>query len=471
MAIDSVLRNEIIEYTFPQNDSETINKQISRYVQASVDKEALYNNEKIQTSQKSNINFICHYDKKKIDALYCLDYPSGLTLYDIQSIQDPTKQMYVTIFHHNDLDGFSAGAITKMVFDIWEGNKNKKLDFISYNYVGDNIIKACDHVHQQMYFHYYKFAIVVDLNLKDKDFYEIISVFDKVLVIDHHDKSIKTVLNLSIKKRNCLSVAIDTRYSAAYLCYVLFKQTIQDLTGKILQPAGPTMISMLDTHIHINGKRPKGYIYGMNLNQYLNDMIGLEPYAGIWKFLLTNNDKLMETVELGGRLREIAKEKIKLTYDAEVRYIASYKGKTIKGMISASSSKFIAVPANDQDVKIIMRYMNFNNIIIAAYSDNIDVKEANLCTILTTALSDNGGGGHPGAAGAIANIRKVKQIMETLKTGKKTSIHNTYPNLNTVFNEITFSVDPGKEHPRFDKNIFEVFKLIATVIYCKWPIK
>lgn len=470
MILDDVLRKEVIEYTFPQNEAESINTQIKRYVKANINKEVLNSNEQIITPQKSNISFICHYDKNKnIDALYHLDYETGLSLYDIQYIQDPVKQMFVVIFHHNDLDGFAAGAIANRLLDGCEGNKNKRIDFISYNYVGDNISRACDHVYQQTYFHYYKFAIVVDLNLKDKDFSQIISVFDKVLVIDHHDRSIKTIMNLTIKKRNCLFAAIDTRYSAAYLCYILFKPVVQELTGKVLQPYCPTFISMLDTHFNIAGKRPKSYFYGMDINQYLNDMSGLEPYANMWKQLLTDNDKLFETIELGDRLREIAKEKIKLTFDAELKYVASYQGKVIRAMVSPSSNKFIAAPANAQDVKIIMRYMNYNNIIVAAYSDNIYVKKANLGIILSEALNDSTGGGHPGAAGATANIRKIKQIIEYLKTGKQPNINNKpYPNIIKIFNEITFKTDPNKNHPRFDSTVFEVFKFISAVIYCKW---
>ena len=469
MVLDKMLHNEIIEYKFPQNENETITRQISRYVKANIDKEVLNNNESIVTAQKSSINFVCHYDNNKnIDALYRIDFESGLSLYDIQCIQDPTKQMYITIFHHNDLDGFAAGAITNRLFDNCEDNKNKHIDFISYNYIGENISKACNHAHQQTYFHYYKFAIVVDLNLKEKDFYEIISVYDKVLVIDHHDRSIKTIMNLTIKKKNCLFAVIDTRYSAAYLCYVLFKQVIQDFTGKELQPLCPTFISMLDTHISINGKRPKGYICGMNLNQYLNDMIGLEPYTNIWKYLLTDNKKLLEIIELGGKLREIAKEKIKLTYDAEIIYEANYRGKIIRGMISASSSKFIAASVNSQDVKIIMRYMNHNSIIVAAYSDNIIIKKANLSTILTEVFKDNNGGGHPGAAGAIANIRKAKQILESIKSGKSTSLHNSYPYLTKIYNETVFKIEPSKDHPRFDQNIYNIFRLISVAIYDKW---
>ena len=525
---DPKFSTEVVEYLFPNKGREYIRSQLERYVKAYKEGSSYLNdNEQIVTSRlDGRMKFIVKLNQyQKYEALYRLDSVDGLDSFDMNVIKDPTKPVIVTIFHHVDLDGNCSGAVASKVFERdFDGNSKKKLNYVSYNYAGKRIANACDSLNGWNNRSTHKIAIIVDLNLKEDEISKILHAYNTILWIDHHDRSIKTALNVSVSSSKKFYCLIDTRYSAAYLCYLLFQQIAKSSSGLSLNCTCPAIVSMFDTRMllenvadyasivlteelfycsqgkkyklhpgsnpliltindrHLIGRKiflknnsksktkmPVGYDYGISLNQYFNDMTGFEPYSPIWDKILVDEEVLEKMIQTGKNLRQITYEKMNLLSAEEVKYNARYNGMNIVGIIGANSAKFLAEPRLPQSARMVLRYNGDDGVSVSIYTDDVYLKQANLGTICGDIFkNNNNGGGHPGAAAMGLNIHFVNSTLTSIKRNEKTSLSSAIPNLNTIYNNTKWSVDPGKTHPRYDQILMNVFKIISIVVFSKW---
>ena len=251
---DPKFSTEVVEYLFPNKGKEYIRSQLERYVKAYKEDSSHLNkdNEQVITSKLDRrMKFIVKLNQyQKYEALYRLDSVDGLDSFDIKAIKNPVKPVLVTIFHHIDLDGNCSGAVTSKVFERdFDGNSKKKLNYVSYNYAGKKIATACDSMNGWSTKNAHKIAIIVDLNLKEDEINRILHAYHTVLWIDHHDRSIRTALNVSVSSSKRFYCLIDTRYSAAYLCYMLFQRIAKSSKGIDLNCTCPAIVSMFDTRM------------------------------------------------------------------------------------------------------------------------------------------------------------------------------------------------------------------------------
>lgn len=521
---DIELRKEFIEYRFPNQGGESIQSRLDRYIQivnTDSSTDLLQSNEEIYKSS---------YVIKKNElgneiAIYNINSKNALDEKDYISITEPTKSMLMTIIHHNDLDGLTSAAIAGMAFSKHlTNNRFKNLTFLQYNYSGKKIENYCTKLIEDRGRNQYKVAIIVDLNLKEEDINQVLQAYNKVIWIDHHQSSIDTVKKVNVPQKKQFLVMIDTSFSASYLSYVLFNDLIEKMADIKINPTIPTIVSMFDTKLsyssypkfinvlitesnfkkligttykktlggtaifvnktdkHLIGKRvyienkdrqnqkfATGYRYGLDLNQFFNDMGGFEPYSPIWQSILTNDSILSKIIEKGSELRTIMLQRANVTWEEEVKYIAYYRGMTITAIASANSTKFLAEHQKpSQSVRIIMSYLNSSVLTAGIYTDDVYLKQANLNSIINSIYPNSGGGGHPGAAGVSLNINHHEELLNFVKNNKKSTLQLTCPKINTLYKHIIFDIQPGKEHYRYDSHIYNVFRIVAAILFSKW---
>lgn len=516
------LRNESIQYRFPNQGSESISSQLSRYIRI-INSDSSAELTRYEEMIKGYI--VKKNGEGKEIAIYNINTKNGFDENDIMDLTNPTKSIILTIIHHNDLDGLTSAAIAGMAFSKHlSNNRFKNLTYLQYNYSGKKIENYCNKLIEDNSRGQYRMCIIVDLNLKEEDIDILLTAYNKVLWIDHHQASINVVKKTKIPPKKQLRVMIDTSYSAAYLSYTLFHKLIEELDGTKINPTIPTIVSMFDTKLsfssypkfvsvlvtqdnfskligsiykktlgtkellvnktdkHLINKRiyienkdrqshkyTIGYKYGLDLNQFFNDMGGFEPFSPIWKTILTDDLILSRLIERGSELREIMLQRVNITWEEEVKYTAYYRGMAITAIASANSTKFLAEhQKSNQSVRIIMRYLNASIITAGIYTDDVFLKQANLASIINNVFQSTGGGGHPGAAGVSLNINHYEELLNFVKNNRKSTIQLTCPRINTLYKHIIFDINPGKDHYRFDIHMYNIFRIMAAILFSKW---
>ena len=516
------LRKEFLEYGFPDQGIESINTQISRYVAQlnNIDMNHAYLDkpkEQIYQNKLTRHTFILRKDDTGKDTvLFRMIDVNGLSKYDQKFLLEEHHEVVLNIFHHTDLDGVTAAAITSKVFEYpFQISRNKKMRLHPYNYAGSKIFEVCSEMNRSIYKYYHKLAIILDLNMDSNTLNAIINSHDQVIYIDHHNKSLELCKQVNRVANKSFWCYIDLRYSTAYLCNVLFKNLVKKYHDIEINEALPNIVSMMDTKLNrktipewipitvsneeilrsLNGRTIKlgirsptvkvdpkntsligrniflktkkistqalseGYVCGLKLNQYLKDMECLEAYPKFWDRLLSDTQSLSDVITIGGQLSELSMQKNKLLYENDVKFSAIYKGRTIKGIIGSSQSKFLG--NNDYKwVRIVLRYTkSIDSISCSVYTEDAFLKKANLGNIMAK-LAYNGGG-HSGAAGGIVNTKQMYQIMNGNNNDPD------IPDVKGMIQKIVFKIEPHN-HLKFDNRMLDTFKVISAIIFSKW---
>ena len=519
------LQREVLEYKFPDKGGEFIDYQLYRYIEHLKDNKLNNLDPAREELIKTVIGetAILRKDEFGTDQVLCnLISKNGFSDYDINNILGNQATM-LAIFHHVDLDGIAAGALVYQTFSSYaSSNRNSKVCLCPYNYGGEKVIKQICYstTNSSIYKYHNKIAIIVDLNLNRDELSPILDYYDHILLIDHHLQSIKTIKNIQVERSKMFNYLVDVRYSAVYLCYLLFKDVVKKIHGYTINDIVPSIISMIDTRtmnggddiwsplITVNKKiipaligrqfktktdyhvktytgkeeilgrqiyvrlksepvECNAYKYGMCLNQYFLDMGGIEAYSIFWKKLFKDADVLKSVLDIGSKLSELNKARNSIIYESEVKYNAEYKNNTTKGILADTPSKLVI--RGTFTTRIIFRLKKNPEILaFSIYTDDPVLKKINLGELVES-ITDGVGGGHSGAAGGIIRIQTInKWYNDTINSKSTVKLSPKQTLLKEVFSRTRFWVDPDINHVRFDPTIYKAFKLISTIIFAEY---
>ena len=335
----------------------------------------------------------------------------GVTLLPLNINEDGWPGDYiVTMIYHIDLDGITSAS---MVYNCIKNNY--KPDMIPFNY---DISQYSETLKQDLHGYAKKMAILTDVSPTVDDMEFLLNHFDKIIWLDHHSTSLTTIDRLkdNDKAKKKLYYAIDTRFSAAYLNFMIFNQILMDkLKTKELDPIFPALVSIYDTKQ--DKVYPSAYKYGLYLNQYFTDVAVLEPSSSLWEEYLiklyygTDKHKYLDQVlEVGKSLLNLYYAKMEILYKNEYKYIFKYRNYTIK-CINGIGNSLRFCNDTEADIYMIARMKSNGKFTLSAYSDDEKVKKVGLGNILKKWFN---GGGHPGAAGFVRYADMILDDFECL---------------------------------------------------------
>lgn len=360
-----------------------------------------------------------------------------------------TENACMTIFHHNDMDGYMSASIVYNANVSQNNEGGSGFEFIEYNY-GD--IKApTEKIERFVKDHQgrYKIAVIVDLSLplgQESLLENIIYNYDKIIWIDHHATSLNVALELA-KKPDCyrrMSIFIDTRMSSAMQAYCLTNKYDPNYTYKDLSIA-PQIVSYYDRKD--DRRFPLFYTLGLWMNQYIFDFNMNDPTHPFWNEILFD-EKLIDVLKTGESLTAIRMLRDKVLYEADSKYVFTGFGLTIIGINgNGNSNRFTDPLVNPDTIKVLFRRVDNHKFTFSAYSDSIDVKRMNIGAVLRDKL---GGGGHPGAAGATVDMATLlKEHRRANLTGFQRTILN-------------------QESARYSNAMSNAFSLFSEVLLEAW---
>lgn len=509
--IDAIVKEELMEYQFPECGTELITEQYNRYNntlnQSSYYQNALSENESMMSSL-SGFKYIFKVDENCNDqVLYKISKEGVFSAKDKQRFLQDVQNILITVFHHNDFDGITSAALVNQAIKMKQ-DSNKILKFVSYNYSPNTLINQCNRTYFSEYAKKYKIAIVVDLQLNIGDLQQIIRSYDKLIYIDHHERSIDIVKTLKFARRIEFECLIDTRYSASYLTYLLLQKDIEEIHKKKPNKLLPILVSIYDTkafikddprwvpiqltkeiiknnigkeyRVTVGGKifyitknmkpsivymKPtlKGsdtrfrtiYYYGLCCQQYFSDMGCIEPWSTIYDLILFDTKKVQEVIDIGAVLREFMRTKAEFTYAHETRYVGSIYNMKTKGMTTMSSFRFGADPNSEKYIRLRMRYKNQDTIKVSIFTENPYIKQIGIPNIIKKYFYEIGG--HRGAASVTMDMIDSRTEFEKRL--------NDNPKFKEFFNKIAWTVESeSKQSIRYDEKIAEAFKILSTYI-------
>lgn len=362
-------------------------------------KEVEFKNGTLVPTLDHNTGIVKFYDKDCKTKLLAI---SNTKLDEMLSmLNNKTTKFYIDILHHNDLDGVSSSSIiTNSIFEfVVTGRANViNINHIQYNYktsveelmmnesyIEDNTVK--------------KILFVTDISLKDSDIEYLYEdkYYDKIIWIDHHTSSLD-YLNIFLKKYNInrnskfnnkFDIFLDTRYSAAYLCYYLFL----DIDKSI-----PDAVEYIDSYDMKKDSEDniESYTNGLYLNTVFQENKNIFKDSTKFDRLLFKLSSLDSVLEMGKKYWKLELEKIKVfqefsfLYDYELNNEYKFLAYECN---SGNSWKFYG---KKYDIACVIKEIKNNEYQFSLYSDDEKIKEINLGKIMKNEFN---GGGHPGAAG------------------------------------------------------------------------
>lgn len=380
-----------------------------------------------------------------------------------------TGKATATIFHHVDMDGYASAAVVYNMFNSLQSNP-ENVFLCSYNYKGDYIRKTVERSNMYTDHNKKKYAFVVDLALTPDDMIYILGEYDKVIWIDHHSTSLEyfdDMITMAVehKKHHPMDIAfiVDTRISAALMAWNLFVNHAFNIRIEdVLEDDNTLMqlVSVYDTKADV--QFPGIYKYALYLNQYYNDMRGLDINSPIWFKLMKDRSLVMNAINAGQQLYEVYMKKIEIQFQNECHYSYNANNVTnlhIKGMAgSGNSLRFSPSENYEDDINLLIRYQG-TSFTISGYTGNHQFMDN--IGIGKVFKKYFGGGGHPGAAG-ISGV-----TMDDLESG--------FSKLPAEYargtSDITCDADFEKEkssYLRFDGEISRAFNIVAKVLVYEW---
>lgn len=526
---------EIAEYRFPDQGGEYVSSQIERH-QYIVDnvrfhknsqemKQYLLDNEEI--SMNGNNPVITGTKLGSPSYYYTFANSPFLSDRDKDWIADPTKDTFIGIIYHADFDGSVSGAICGKLFSKFMSisNPNKILLYTSYNYTNKTINALAAKAKQRKDAH--RICFVVDIRLSEDDLILLLKVFERIVWIDHHQMSIETAAKVDLTKFNLrdVTICLDTRYSATYLCYALLKDLVKAQYGMEIDEAFPAFVSMVDTQTFFNPCNPKwlnikvtkdilntfqgrdyivrpdqksyyklkpsdtnligktiymrnydychygqfqnGYQAGLKLNRYFIDMGCMEPYSPFYDNVFTDRNTISQMIDIGDKLLVVAREKAAIQYENETMYQCSYMGWSIKGITGMDSGKFTA-EKTAIPVKLTMKINAANIVLVNVKTTDNHLKRANIGELMKNVF-DVTAGGHPGIGVAKILITSIEKFEGWLQTNTlPESIKKEFPDLAKIYKNAKWTISTGKDFPRFNEIYLSTFKVVSSVVLAAW---
>lgn len=357
----------------------------------------------------------------------------------------------IVLIHHIDMDGeLSADNMLELQSAL---GYDQRIVTIPYNYKADDNILTKKEINYTLN----TLIVIVDLSIPTVLLQSLSSLGD-ILIIDHHATSIDFVSNIKYDNiENNIQWIIDTRVSAAYLTEA-FSLYIRDKLGIVLKSDDTNglllsiIVSAYDT-FNKNQYALVYYTFGVYLNQYFNDMNMMNTYTDYWHNMKRLDEQsFMVIINNGKKLYDIQKEKNKLLYTSDYVYRYNYKDTALSFLVGYGNS--LRFCDYNTSVMGLLKIEDDNKYVLSLYSEDDKIKEFNLGRFLSEYF---GGGGHPGAAGAIINKSDIViKFIEYCKSheGEEVFTHICEENL----------IPTNEKHPRFDSVIAFITRAISIMI-------
>jgi len=257
-------------------------------------------------------------------------------------------------FHHNDADGYCAGAIVKL--------KYPECMLIPIDYKDEFPIHSISDDEE---------VWIVDFSLQNWD--DLLKRTKNVIWIDHHKTAIEKFNHLNLK-----GVRLEGHPAG---CELTWKFIFIDKEI----PKAVNYISLYDTWKHKDDPDILNFIEGLNNLNMNSDTL--------WYALLNEGDDLIEEIiEEGEKLADTIKNKNKKLL-AQIGFVSHFQGlKILCANIAKVNSKFFESAPNEYDALVPFYFDGFQ-FIVSLYGPDDNTKD------LSVIAKELGGGGHPGACG------------------------------------------------------------------------
>jgi oligoribonuclease NrnB/cAMP/cGMP phosphodiesterase (DHH superfamily) len=326
------------------------------------------------------------------------------------------KKVY--IFHHNDLDGRTAGAIIYKALQV-NLEKQGTLDEYVFSFHEINYTKVIDTQIEDG--HIFVFVDYSFSNIENANYLKrLIDAGNKILWIDHHKTSVEMLSDivwsetLGLTKDN-IEIHIDTDHCAAYWCY---KYGVEACGSQFDEEKVPELIKYIDAYdtwnldsmenilefecgVHFLGVRPQLWI---------DEILGqdVKPYA-IFKPNAVQISRMKkyitESIKTGTLIRKYESKNNKYLVSTKgfnfylndyrnMLDVKQYSGFAVNGR---GNSSFFGDEINKYDIVCLF---SFDGTVwkYSFYTNKDDVDVSLLCKILGY-IDSFGGGGHAQAAG------------------------------------------------------------------------
>ena len=278
------------------------------------------------------------------------------------------------IYHHDDLDGIAAAAMINLAYPM-ASNK-----FIESTYpftLDESSLQFITNPEEVTVF-------IVDISLNDAALKSLLTgnamkTVSRVVWIDHHETSEKSVERNKISYPPNFEVAVDQRRSGAYLTYNFLHPDSQV----------PAFLKVIDTYDRHDGT-PTDIRTATSFNLAMLSDEALSPTSDIWKALLTSDTILEYQIGRGEIIHKYLDAENKRTIDTHAVVTKIRDIPCLMVNAKSSSILFDSVPYDKYPLRLAWRY-DGGQYRYTLYSDG----SINCCAI----AGMFGGGGHPGAAG------------------------------------------------------------------------
>lgn len=523
------LAQEIVAYRFPEGGGEYIKSQIARH-QLIFEKDHPENTQDLLEFNEeifTNDNFDAVIGKNDNgEPIYMARYSNSniITKEEIEEMYKIKEPVELFILHHTDLDGSTAAAIAGRAFKDLPGHFDKEVVYFHYNYstsTKNNFFKRLAHFNNKSV---KTIVIIVDLGLSETDLNSIFSMTDRVIFIDHHRNSFESFMKCNVPDDTKVTCLIDTRYSAAYLSYILFSDLIKELTGLEIRENFPAMVSVMDnaqtkiiqskyisvkiTKENINSLKGVEYttggfqkstsilnnpvkflgqyifiknpsidekdefpilgLCGMDINNYFIEADDLYPFVyGFYDKMLTNPSAIFDVIKIGSQLKELDIERMSLLGYADSAYSSSFMGQTIYGISAHSFSVFSGLD-KARIAQVLVKYETNTMLSACVKSYNSVLRNVPLAEIIeeffpyTTKIQKKFG--HKNIAVAVSSLKRVDHMFDALinKTLSE-EISSKYPEVYEIFDKLHFSTP--KDGYRSNDNFKKFFLIISTIVF------
>lgn len=520
------LRKEMTSYKFPEYGTEFISSQINRYY-----KMFKSDNKKDLLASNESLITISNYDAIECENKFLYMFNSSYILNSMKPLLENTNEVTTVIFHHKDLDGnLSAGIISRIFLRYSKDiNFNNELMFTPYNYVPHYLHSSCNQMNKQSMQNRYKICIITDISLTDTELKMLIDTFDNIIWIDHHSNSIDVAKSVAIPKGKKVQYVLDTRYSASYLAYILFKDQIKTMCKLKVKDTMPTIVSMFDTKtiyrqdlsyvpIKINPELKKkllkkgvntykinmftdsierlnrlsdtsilngktiyipninkdhdefknGYECGSCLNSYYLSMNNMEPFRDIYNKVLTDDNVLSKMINIGQKIKEINLYRSKIIGENEIYYCATHKGKNIVGIGCEDISRFAAKLNFIKATKVLIHYKSYNKVVVSIKTEDMYLRKINLGKYISNIFGV--GGGHNGVATFTSSVNLFINLIKAIEQRslpKKSNISSTlFTSICKTYDKIYFTTQGNSS--RYEERIMNIFKFVSAVVFSVW---
>lgn len=526
---------ELIAYRFPDGGGEYIKTQYERHKyifenikSASIKQQYLYDNETVSTHGFFDL-LIGYDDMGKPRYVTSFERGDVLTKNQISNLYNPTHKDAVTVIHHNDLDGITSAAIVaKMLKPLCDMAENKSVSFFKYNYNPSVLSTAFKGLNTLKFDKYFKIAIVVDLSLRSEELSTILMTFDKVIWIDHHQVAMEDLINNKIPVDKSLSCVIDTRYSASYITYTLFRDLIKTRAKMNIDELFPALVSMMDNSQSVLTKQkyisvkvtkenaetlkgqqyvvrrdqkqkfilsnpnklmgkdifienkivaskeafPEGSKLGFYINYYFKEIGEISPYySEFFDRVFTNRNAIENVLNMGKQICDIDRQKLEILTENDIVYSALHLGKSIKGLSYGDWSHFFTVKSNANKTFLLMKYKNFNSIVVYFKTNDPILRDVGINQLLADWFeNDSFKLGHNGTGMALFTIGQMENYLRKIKTNKlDTILTDKCPRISEIYSKTLFKIESKNPfNLKYDVNFAHAFKLVSAIILSAW---